>query len=439
MPGRYCLFDASGRNTREGTFYRLSFAGPQISDEREVASGFVERLEQAVTGQLAGSRMGVFVSGGMDSSSVLTFMRRHLPAAEIRSYSYRCAGESFDESPYAQAIATAMGSRHREVEYDESGALGIAAAVTEMDMPLSDVGLEMASWQLGRAAAGEVDVILTGDGGDEMWASHPVYAAQRLVQHYDTLPIPGAWRRALNELTGRLHDSPRKRDWRVKIKRILPPAGLPASLGPWRWRTYYEPEGLAALLQPDWAHAVSDLDPFACILEGFDGYDGPDDGMSAFIFNDYSRLLPFHFRRLDMVRHCGIEFRFPLYDRALIEFMARVPIRLKLEGIEQTKRLFRRAMEGILPEVINGRSDKLGHSIPLKNWLRNGKHLPGQLAQTCSTEALCERGLFRPESVNRLISEHLSGRHNHSHRIWAIHVLECWLREREGRPVDSSP
>ncbi|MFZ9968158.1 MAG: asparagine synthetase B family protein [Steroidobacteraceae bacterium] len=433
LPGEAVSVGDEDLRIRREPWYQLSFSEHPNTDERAIAEHFRNLLEAAVVRSLDGGRLGAFISGGMDSSSVLSFARRHRPGVDLRTYSYRCSGESFDESPFARAMAAAAGSLHRELEFAEADASDIRSAVAAMDQPLCDIGLEQASWMVGAAAEGEVDVILTGDGGDEMWASHPVYAAQRMLRLYDRLPLPGWSRRAMTRVADALPDSDRKRDWRVKLKRFLPNPALPVELGPWRWRAYYTPVSLRSLLEPKFAEALGDVDPYRCVLGGLDGYQGPGDDLTVHLYGDYKRLVPFHFRRLGMLRRFGLEMRHPFYDRELVEFMARVPIRLKLEGVERTKRLFRMAMKDVLPDVINRRSDKLGLSIPLKNWLRSGSVLPGSLEVTCSEQAVRERGLFRPEAVARLLYEHRSRRHNHSHRIWAIHVLERWLQAREGR------
>ncbi len=86
----------------------------------------------------------------------------------------------------------------------------------------------------------------------------------------------------------------------------------------------------------------------------------------------------------------------------------------------------------MLPDVINHRKDKLGHSVPMKRWLRNDGPLGRRVAKLLSPDAVRARGLFRPEPVQRLLEEHREKRHNHSHRIWALYVLELWLRAREG-------
>ncbi len=129
----------------------------------------------------------------------------------------------------------------------------------------------------------------------------------------------------------------------------------------------------------------------------------------------------------------------PFYDRDLVEYGAKIPAHLKLEGIEKTKRLFRVAMEGVLPDIINHRKDKLGHSVPLKNWLRGNGNLVSLLRQTLESESFRSRGLFRPEAVEKLLSEHEARRHNHSHRLWALFVLELWMRENIDRRKAADP
>jgi asparagine synthase (glutamine-hydrolysing) len=302
-----------------------------------------------------------------------------------------------------------------------------------MDVPFCDIGLEIGTWLLGSAAEQRVDLILTGDGGDELWASHPVYAAQRLVNWYERFPVPRAIHRTFQRLAMALPDSDQKRDLRVKVKRILPPSDLPRALGPFRWRAYYSRQQLESILVPEIGAAVRDLNPFQCVLDAYEGYDGPDDGLSPYIYNDYATITAYYFPRLNLLRRFGIEVRCPLYDRSLVEFGAKIPAHLKLEGLERTKRLFRVAMEGVLPDVINHRKDKLGHSIPFKNWLRQDGPLAHRIAEVCSPSAIWARGLFRPEAIQRMFDEHRARRHNHSHRIWALHVLELWLREREGQ------
>ena len=273
-----------------------------------------------------------------------------------------------------------------------------------------------------RKAGGAVDYLLTGDGGDELWASHPVYAAQRLMRWYDVMPLPVAVRRGIASTLNLMKDSEHKRGLAVTLKRILPPADVSPGLGHFRWRLYQTPTTLPVLLTPAAKERMRGCDPLSPVLESFDGYDGPDDGMSKWLYSDYRTASSFYFNRLLLTRHFGLETRMPFYDRELVEFGARIPAHLKLEGVERTKRLFRVAMEGVLPDVINHRKDKLGHSVPFKTgcaamarsiarW-RNARERA--LPRPWFVRGWCGAGADRGASI---------ARHNHSHRIWGC---SCW-------------
>jgi asparagine synthase (glutamine-hydrolysing) len=411
-------------------WHRLSFALRPETDEVAIATRFHALLEQAVVRQMAERRIGIFLSGGMDSSSVACLVRCHQPGP-IHTFAFRCAGISFDESVYARAVADAIKAEHTEVEYGEQQAVDSEAVVEEMDVPFCNIGINIGSWLLGSAAAGRADYVLTGDGGDEFWGSHPVYLAQRFVRVYDQLPLSGLMHHVLAALANRVVDSDSKADFRVKLKRILPARELPQELKHFRWQTYYVPSALQQLLMPEIAAELRQQDPFRCVLAGFDGYRGPDDGLSPLLYNDYKTSSSYYFKRLRLIRRFGVEARCPFYDHALVEFGTRIPARLKLEGFGKTKRLFRAAMQDVLPDRIIHRTDKLGHSIPLKNWLRQQGPVAARIAEVCGPDAIRARGLFRPDAVSRLLDEHRSRRHNHSHRIWALYVLELWLRARE--------
>jgi asparagine synthase (glutamine-hydrolysing) len=299
-----------------------------------------------------------------------------------------------------------------------------------MDVPFCNVGLELTVWLLGHAAQGQVDYAFVGDGGDEIWVSHPVYAAQRVVDRYERVPVPRLVNRALRSVAATLPDSERKRDLRVILKRLLPRETFPRELMHYRWKAYSDGGDLDRLLTPEYAAAVRTVDPFECIRSGFEGYDGPDDGVTACVYNDYLTLVPSFSNRGRLLRPFGIEVRSPMLDRELVELGARIPTRLKLEGVERTKRLLRRAMEGVLPDLINHRKDKLGHSIPLKNWLRTPLPLGEFFDDRCSRRQLESLGVFRPERVAELLERHRSRRSNESHLLWAVLVLQRWLQQR---------
>lgn len=409
-------------------WYRLSFANVLAPNEKDIAENYRVLLEASVVRRLSDERIGIFLSGGMDSSSAATFARRHLPGT-ISSYSFRCVGASFDESPFSRGLAKELGTQHTEVDYGELQSLDAMAAAAVMDMPFNDIGIEIGTWELAKAANTNIDYLLTGDGGDEIWASHPIYAAQRIMRWYDRVPIPRAVRATLVAACGLVRDSDKKRNLPVILKRLLPESSYPKNLMHFRWKMYYTFDSLRDLLTPPLSAAVAATEPFQAATESFEDYQGPDDGISPCLYSDYRTVSGRYFSRMFLARSFGIEFRMPFYDRDLVEYGARIPVNLKLEGIERTKRLFRVAMEGILPDIINHRPDKMGHSVPFKNWLRGTGPLSALVTQTLSSSKFNDRGLFRPGAVAKMLSEHHSRRHNHSHRIWALFMLEHWFRQ----------
>jgi asparagine synthase (glutamine-hydrolysing) len=426
--GALVEFSAATGSCRVNYWYRLSYTNTVAPNEQEITETYRNLLEASVVRRLTDDRLGVFLSGGMDSSSAGTFARKHL-SGPISSYSFRCVGASFDESPFSRSLAKELGTQHTEVDYGELQSLEAVAAAGAMDMPFCDIGIEIGTWLLSKAAAPSVDYLMTGDGGDEIWASHPVYAAQKIVSWYDRMPIPRSVRSALVATCGLVRDSDKKRNLPVVLKRLLPDASYPKDFRHYRWKMYYTSGSLNALLSPGLSAAAAATEPFQAVTESFENYQGPDDGISPCLYSDYRTVSGCYFSRMFLARSFGVEVRMPFYDRDLVEYGARIPVNLKLEGIERTKRLFRVAMEGILPDIINHRPDKMGHSVPFKNWLRGSGVLNSKVTETLTSSKFNDRGLFRPEVVSRMLVEHQNRRHNHSHRIWALFILEQWLRQ----------
>ncbi len=152
------------------------------------------------------------------------------------------------------------------------------------------------------------------------------------------------------------------------------------------------------------------------------------DVLSRSIYSDYQTVVDFYLRRNDLIRRLGITVRYPLLDHELVEFCAKMASTLKIKGWFDTKYIFKKTMEGVLPDTIIYRKDKLGHSIPLKNWIRDDRKVKEMVLDYVSGDTLRRRGLFRPEHIAALTNDHMAKRRNNSHRLWTLAVLEMWLR-----------
>jgi asparagine synthase (glutamine-hydrolysing) len=423
--------------TEESRWHRLSYREQTLTGDEAIAQAFRAELEASVRRRLGGGRPAVMLSGGMDSSAVASLMRRFEPG-EIRTFTFRCNGKSFDESAFARRLSTELGMKHTQLDLTENEAIAFSEGVGAMDCPFSDAGIEIGTWLVGRAAAGDADYVLVGDGGDELWASHPIYAAQRLMRWYEAVPIGRVPRRWLRRLLAALPDSPRKRDVFVIAKRLLPDPELPAALRHIRWKVYHDARSLGALLDGIELPVEPAEIFYGAALEAFEGFDGRPGSPDAMLYNDYRTATAFYAARLLLLRPFGLEARIPFLDADLVDLGARIPFHKKLEGLQRTKRLFREAMRGVMPEAILNRGDKLGHSVPMKNWLRSRGPLAREVSGVLIEELAARRGLVRREAVEDMLAEHTSSRHNHSHRLWALYVLELWLQKQldAAVPVD---
>jgi asparagine synthase (glutamine-hydrolysing) len=407
-------------------YWKLSFQNITNSDEEEVKDKLLEQLRDAVHIRIEpGSQPGVFLSGGMDSSTVLA-LSKEISQVPLKSFSYRCRSESFDESIYAKYMAKSTNSEHYECEYTPEDVLSMPDIVKKMNEPFCDVGINIATHILGKIAKQYVSYVLTGDGGDELFGGHPVYEADKIGSLFDA--IPSFIKNPMIHLFSHFPDSDKKKNFIVKAKRFSESIHLPPDLLSHRWRVYYNRNDLFELLNSSLAEEFEDIDLYEDILKYNREADGPD-LLSQALYSDYQTAVDFYLRRNDLNRSFSIDSHYPLLDHRLVEFCASIPSKMKINGWFDTKYIFKKAMEKVLPHKIIYRKDKLGHSIPLKNWIRENKQVGDFILDHVSTAVIKKRGYFNPERVDNLIDEHINKRRNNSHRLWALAVLEMWFRE----------
>lgn len=410
-------------------YWRPDYGQKLEASEERIAAELREELDKAVRVRVASDRsVGFSVSGGMDSSTVLGLASKYL-GGDFYAFSFRCAVQSYDESHYSSLIAKHYGARYEQVEYTPELALLAAEMVKMMDEPQADLGIEVATFLLGRHAEGKIDLLLTGDGGDELFAGHPVYLADRAAQRFERIPsflrVPVVWAAAL------LPESDRKNALTVKLRRFVQGQQFPRAFHSNRWRIYYTPDGLRQLLTDRAWRRVRDEAELDWLKVLYRGLPWPEE-LDRALYGDYFTVVQFYLRRLSLLRSFGIEARCPLLDPRLVEYCARIPNRFKIPNSKEQKYIQKKAMEGILPDEIVHRKDKLGHSVPMRKWLREEKVLIDAIRDALGPDSrLVTWGLVRPEAVKRMMEENRTGKENHAHRLWALFVLELWLRSFE--------
>ena len=426
-PGHYLIYK-EGR-AEPHRYWSLAFKNIQ-KDENIIGEAIRNELTNAVERRVySRKKTGAFLSGGLDSSSIVSLLHQ-LGQKEMTTFSFRCKGKSFDESHYAKIVAKTFGAKHHIVEYGPKDVLLAQEMVSFMDEPFCDVGINIGTYLLAKKAAGMVDTLFTGDGGDELFAGHPVYVADQTARIVKK--IPNFLLQPVFALGRKLPDSENKKDWKVKFKRFSESYRYPQNLGTHRWRVYYHPTDLMDLMVD---HHLDESD-FHAIYDDIDLYYREANGvdtLSRTLSCDYQTVVQFYLQRMALVRAFGMVPKIPMLDPNVVAYCATVPSNLKIHGFSDVKYIERVAVEPLLPHEIVHRKDKLGHSIPLKNWMRDDAKVKNFMLDLLSEENIKTRGWFDASIVQNMISEHMERRVNHSHRLWALMILELWMQTIDKR------
>lgn len=391
--------------------------------EQEWAEELREKLSRAVRAQMMSDvPLGAFLSGGIDSSTVVACMSR-ASARPIKTFSISFREGSYDESSYSREVSRYFGTEHREERIEPQVIDLFDKLVVQLDEPFADVSL-FPTYLVSELAVQDVKVVLSGDGGDELFAGYDWYLADRICRTLERFPGRTALK-ALAGLSEVLPPSEKKKGLLNKAKRFLTGATASPDLEHYRWLWHLGPEDKRALYTADFRSGIASFDPSAPVLRALSGADG--DLLNRQLCADFKIFLAddilMKVDRMSMTT--SLEARAPFLDREVIELAFRMPGRVKLRGTTR-KRILKQAMKGILPESILRRG-KEGFSIPMKNWLK--RELRPLMLELLSEKRVLQRGLFCWPVVERYLADHLAGRANHAHRLFPLMVFERWARE----------
>jgi asparagine synthase (glutamine-hydrolysing) len=420
LPPGHTIAWQDGRLESPRAFWSLPAPAPAHGeDERTLADELARGLERAVTAQLVSDvPVGVFLSGGIDSSCVGTLAAA--AGGRMKAFSIGFADASFDESAYASLVAQRLNVEHVTETLDERMLLDVAdPALDALDEPLADASL-LPTFVLSRLAARHVKVVLGGDGGDELWGGYPTYQAHRHAPLYSALP---GWVR--NDLLGavikRLPVDDRYQSLEWKLRRFTERWDDDAVTRHLRWMSGVDLPELPRAVP--WAAgrrpALLDAAPPAT-----------DDRLHRMLALDFSTYLPGSvLTKVDRASMAhGLEVRPPLLDNALIDWAFALPSRTKLRG-GVGKYLFKLAVRGRLPDEIIDRPKK-GFGIPLARWLRGP--LRERVEEVVARSPLFGLGLLGQQAFAEWNRDHQEKRRDASKPLWALVVLDHWYR-RHGR------
>ena len=412
-----------GNRPRTERYWELRLQ-PSAAAEPRLRERLGNLIDEAVRIRLTSDvPLGVLLSGGVDSSTVVAMMRRH-SAAPVKTFSLGFADRTYNELAYARLVAERFGTEHHETTLDGALAPLVEPILRHLDEPLADFSV-VPTYLVSRFAREHVTVALSGDGGDELFAGYDTYVAQRLARLYGTLPA-AVRRRVIPAVARRIRPSARKKGALNRLVRFVEGAALPEELEHTRWMIAFSEAEKAALYDGAVQAELETGAGVRCLGRHFAAAPASDPLARQQWVDVHSYLTDDILVKVDRMSMANsLEVRCPLLDYRVAEFALSLPPRLKLRGLSG-KWLLRRAMAGVLPAEILHRG-KEGFSMPIKHWLRG--ELRDLMLDLLSGPRLRKRGLFAPAHVARLVHEHLAGRANHSHRLWALLAFEVWCDE----------
>jgi asparagine synthase (glutamine-hydrolysing) len=398
-------------------------------------AGTREALMRAVTSRVpAEVPFGVFLSGGIDSGLVAVLAARAW-GRPFPTFSLRLEHRGYDESPLARRVARSIRSEHHEVVMSErEGERSFHDWAAGMDQPLGDPSV-LPTWWLAREAAKHVPVVLTGEGGDELFAGYPTYFGHRHAALADRLPQPVA--DAVLALARRLRPRHHHVTIAHMIERFLGTRGLGAFDRHLAWFGAVRAGEATALLAPELRASVAADAPswharhLERVLSDMEVL-GPDQAfpLVAYQLLDFETYLPGDL--LTKVDRCtmahGLESRAPFLQAALVEHALALPESARLRGTTG-KWVLRRVAEEMLPADLVHRR-KRGFSPPFSTWARGP--LRGVIVDALSPARVRAAGVLDADAVQKLLRGHLDGREDRGRALWTVLSLQCWAERWVG-------
>ncbi len=420
-PGHHMTITADGEVTMQ-RYWDLNFSvDPDITEEQAIARSY-ELMDKALQRRLvADVPIGVFLSGGLDSSTLVALMHKHVDEP-IHTYSVGFEDQSFNELPYARIVAETFNTKHREVTVTADMVRDMLPKyLSYTDEPYGD-GSAIPTYFISELAKDEVVVVLSGEGGDEAFAGYDTHAAYNIYKQ--ARKIPAFVRNGvMKPLVNCLPVSDKKLSFEFKAKRFLGGLDLPPEEAHLWWRIVLgEAEKLD--LYADGVAEAEALQPSVRHFQAAYEHSGAEETLSRLMYIDSTIFLPddLMIKNDRMTMAHSLEARVPFTDPELTGFLATVPSGLKIKN-RRKKHLMRRAMENDLPESILDKK-KVGLEMPYSRWLK--AELKDLMMRYLGPSNIERTGLFKVPAVQALIDDHLTGRRDNGRPLWGLLNYMMW-------------
>jgi len=412
MPGTCAIWENG--SMREVRYWsspdRVAQQGPA---QRHAVHDFLASLDDAVRVQMVSDvPFGAFLSGGLDSSTIVALMTRH--CTKVNTFSVGFQESGFSELGYAREVADAFGTAHHELVVSSRDIIErLPRLIAFRDAPVSEPS-DIAINMLAEEASRSVKMVLTGEGSDEILGGYPKHVAERFASGYRT--IPHFVRSGLI--------TPLARALPFRFSRVKTAVG---NLGIEDWRERYV-RWFGALDARERAR-LSVLSAGGAPADGHPPFDAApgNSTLRRILYFDQTSWLPDNLleRGDRMTMAASIEARVPFLDHKLASCVSALPDRYRVRGLK-TKWVLREAAKSLIPRSILNRP-KVGFKVPVSLWFREG--LRDFLMEHLGAGSSTTRAYYAPQVLDRILDEHLQGRHNHEKLLWSLLNLEIWHRQ----------
>jgi asparagine synthase (glutamine-hydrolysing) len=421
LPPAHWLEVRNGR-IETGRYWKLQYTPKRQIPMADAVEEFRWRFAEAIRLRLVSDvPLGVFLSGGVDSSAVVAAMAQEIGGG-VRTFSVGFEEGSFDERLFARQVAKRYGTIHTELVVRAPVTDILPRLVWHYDEPFGDTSA-VPSYAIAALTRQYVTVVLNGDGGDENFAGYEWYIKDLFVQRGEALPLwlrrwIASWGKGVS-LMGKRHQLIRKIAQAAKLLTLSPVRRYAY------WMEHFSSEARQELYTPAFSATVMGSNPeglFAKIFAQSDAEEWVDTMLDADVNLYLPEDLLVKVDRATMAH--SLEARSPFLDHVLMEFVASLPSQLKILGRQQ-KRLLKTALHEVLPENILQRP-KMGFCVPLERWFQ--EELREMAYDVLLAPRAMQRGYFRPQEVARLLDAHCRGEMDHAKYLWDLLVLELWQR-----------
>lgn len=422
-PGHTLVFSPATGQVQINRYWHLSYTPKLQVTEKEAAAELLAILREAVRLRLESDvPLGAFLSGGIDSSTVVGLMSE-LMNESVNTFSIGFENEAYNELPYARIVAQRFRTNHREFTVRPEALSVLPQIVWHFDEPFGDSSA-VPTFYVAKICREHVKVALTGDGGDESFAGYERYVGNKLVRLYSRLPYP--FRRHIIQKAVTSLPEPLSNSLWVRRLRWLNQLSLAGSAHLYlQSMMIFNAEQRSRLYPAVLAETLRRRSAEEYMLRY---YTAPEvrEEIDRMLYSDVMTYLPGDLLvKVDrMAMAHGLETRCPFLDHELMEYAASLPGNFKLRGLT-LKYLLKKAALTILPREVIFRP-KQGFGVPVGQWFKT--ELRPLVERILGRSLLAADGYLSQEGINSLVGEHLSEKENHGYRLWLLLVLELWYR-----------